>query len=137
MRHITPDPFRRHCAEKKSDSLAQQRWQSGGLTLRRFLSEVNTFPQNLVPLVRKFDLPQAQYARPAPGKLSDKLRLQDARGTTATRLLNAGLCFPQIASFMGWRLRHAQNVIEHYARLAPDESDRILKALIVAKQGVA
>ena len=43
----------------------------------------------------------------------------------------------QIASFMGWGLRHAQNVIEHYARLAPDESDRILEALTVAKRGVA
>lgn len=70
-------------------------------------------------------------------KLSDTLRLQDARGTAATRLLNAGLSLAQIASFMGWGLRHVQNVIEHYARLAPGESDRILEALIAAKRGVA
>lgn len=70
-------------------------------------------------------------------KLSDTLRLQDARGTAATRLLNAGLSLAQIASFMGWGLRHAQNVIEHYARLAPGESDRILEALTAAKRGVA
>ncbi len=67
--------------------------------------------------------------------LSDTPRLQDARGTAATRLLNAGLGLPQIASFMGWGLRHAQNVIEHYARLAPDESDHIREALTAAKRG--
>lgn len=68
--------------------------------------------------------------------LSDTLRLQDARGTAATRLLNAGLSLAQIASFMGWGLRHAQNVIEHYARLSPDESDSIFEALTVAKRHI-
>jgi len=69
--------------------------------------------------------------------LSETLRLQDARGTAATRLLNAGLTLAQIASFMGWGLRHAQNVIEHYARIAPDESDTVLAALTAAKRGGA
>jgi len=68
--------------------------------------------------------------------LSNTLRLQDARGTAATRLLNAGLSLAQIASFMGWGLRHAQNVIEHYARLSPDESDSIFEALTVAKRHI-
>jgi len=51
--------------------------------------------------------------------------------------LNAGLTLAQIASFMGWGLRHAQNVIEHYARIAPGESDTVLAALTAAKRGGA
>lgn len=50
-------------------------------------------------------------------KLSDDLRLYDARGTAATRLLNAGLELANIANHMGWSPRYAANVIEHYARV--------------------
>ena len=70
-------------------------------------------------------------------KLSETLRLQDARGTAATRQLDAGLTLAQIASFMGWGLRHVQNVIENYARIAPGESDTVLGALTVSKRGGA
>nr|WP_246237436.1 tyrosine-type recombinase/integrase [Halovulum dunhuangense] len=65
--------------------------------------------------------------------LSQELRLQDCRGTAATRLLNAGLSLSEIASHMGWSLRHAANVIEHYARVSPGESDAVLVKLAQAK----
>lgn len=70
-------------------------------------------------------------------KLSDELRLYDARGTAATRLLNAGLSLAEIANHMGWSVRYAANVIEHYARVSPDETDAVLVKLAKAKGGVA
>lgn len=63
------------------------------------------------------------------------LRLQDCRGTAATRLLNADLSLSEIANHMGWFLRHAANVIEHYARVSPDETDAVLVKLAKAKGG--
>lgn len=66
--------------------------------------------------------------------LNRDLRLQDCRGTAATRLLNAGLSLSQIASHMGWSLRHAASVIEHYARVSPDETDAVLVKLAEAKR---
>lgn len=70
-------------------------------------------------------------------KLSDELRLYDARGTAATRLLNAGLSLAEIANHMGWSVRYAANVIEHYARVSPDETDSVLVKLAQAKGGAA
>ncbi len=67
--------------------------------------------------------------------LSSDLRLQDCRGTAATRLLNAGLSLSEIANHMGWSLRHAANVIEHYAQVSPAETDKVLSKLAQAKQG--
>lgn len=69
--------------------------------------------------------------------LGYSLRLQDCRGTAATRLLNAGLSLAEIASHMGWSVRYAAAVIEHYARVSPDETDAILVKLAVAKGGAA
>lgn len=69
--------------------------------------------------------------------LSSDLRLQDARGTAATRLLNAGLSLAEITNHMGWSLRHAANVIEHYARVAPDETDSVLVKLVLAEGGAS
>ena len=65
--------------------------------------------------------------------LSSSLRLQDARGTAATRLLRAGCSLNQIAAHMGWSLRYAGGVIERYAAVSPDESDEILTRLSDAK----
>lgn len=70
-----------------------------------------------------------------PESLGYDLRLQDTRGTAATRLLNAGLELAHIASHMGWSVRYAAAVIEHYARVSPDESDGILVRLAQAKGG--
>lgn len=67
--------------------------------------------------------------------LNRELRLQDCRGTAATRLLHAGLSLSQIANHMGWSLRHAANVIEHYASVSPDETDAVLIKLASAKGG--
>lgn len=67
-------------------------------------------------------------------KLSSDLRLYDARGTAATRLLNAGLSLAEIANHMGWSIRYAAGVIEHYARVSPDESDSVLVKLAQAKK---
>lgn len=68
-----------------------------------------------------------------PQALGFDLRLQDARGTAATRLLNAGLSLAEIAAAMGWSVRHAANVIEHYARVSPDETDAVLVKLATAR----
>lgn len=70
-----------------------------------------------------------------PEVLGFDLRLQDCRGTAATRLLRADLSLGEIASHMGWGLRHAAAVIEHYARVSPDETDAILVKLALAKGG--
>ncbi|WIY23737.1 tyrosine-type recombinase/integrase [Parasedimentitalea psychrophila] len=70
-------------------------------------------------------------------KLSRDLRLQDTRGTAATRLLNAGLSLSEIANHMGWSIRHAANVIEHYARVSPDETDSVLIKLSAALGGAS
>lgn len=67
--------------------------------------------------------------------LSRDLRLQDCRGTAATRLLNADLSLSEIANHMGWSIRHAANVIEHYARVSPNETDAVLVKLAQAKGG--
>ncbi|MEY8831348.1 tyrosine-type recombinase/integrase [Sedimentitalea sp. XS_ASV28] len=60
------------------------------------------------------------------------LRLYDARGTAATRLLEAGL--NDIASYMGWSIRYASQVIEHYAVISKDETDRVKRVLAVAQK---
>lgn len=65
--------------------------------------------------------------------LSSDLRLQDCRGTAATRLLNADLSLADIANHMGWSVRYAANVIEHYARVSPDETDAVLAKLSLAR----
>ena len=66
-------------------------------------------------------------------RLSDDLRLYDARGTAATLLLNADLSLAEIANHMGWSVRYAADVIEHYARVSPDETDAVLMKLAKAK----
>ncbi|MFN3673953.1 MAG: hypothetical protein ACK4VM_18780 [Bosea sp. (in: a-proteobacteria)] len=77
-------------------------------------------------------------AKLTPDALGYDLRLQDARGTAATRLLNAPeVSLAEIAAHMGWSVRHAAAVIEHYARVSPDESDAILVKLARAKGGAA
>lgn len=72
-----------------------------------------------------------------PEALGFDLRLQDTRGTAATRLLSAGLNLSEIALHMGWSPRHAANVIEHYARVSPEETDTILVKLALAQGGKA
>jgi len=70
----------------------------------------------------------------SPEVLGYDLRLQDARGTAATRLLNAGLSLAEIAAHMGWSLRHASNVIERYARVSHEDSDAVLEKLTASSR---
>lgn len=60
--------------------------------------------------------------------------LSDTRGTAATKLLNADLSLAEIATYMGWSIRYAANVIEHYARVSPSETDAVLAKLNEAKR---
>lgn len=62
-------------------------------------------------------------------KLRRQLRLYDARGTAATRLLEAGADLKEIATHMGWSLNHASEVIERYVPLSPAMSDSLAAKL--------
>lgn len=66
--------------------------------------------------------------------LSSDLRLQDARGTAATRLLRANASLGQIARVMGWSLRYAQSVIENYAAVDPEGGAEVLNLLEAARK---
>ena len=70
-----------------------------------------------------------------PESLGYDLRLQDARGTAATALLNSGLTLSQLAAFFGWSPRFAASVIENYARVSPDQSDAILLTMTRTRGG--
>lgn len=62
-------------------------------------------------------------------KIRKELRLYDARGTAATRLLEAGADLKEIATHMGWSLKHASEVIERYVALSPAMSDSLAHKL--------
>lgn len=68
-----------------------------------------------------------------PDMIGYDLRLNDARGTAATRILRAGLSLAQIAACMGWSIRTAALMIERYAKVSPEETDDVLAALAAAK----
>lgn len=62
-------------------------------------------------------------------KLRKALRLYDARGTAATRLLEAGADLKEIATHMGWSIKHAAEVIERYVALSPGMTDSLADKL--------
>lgn len=62
------------------------------------------------------------------------LRLYDARGTAATKLLMAGVQLGELAATFGWSLKYASGVIESYARAAPEVSDAVLLKLADARR---
>lgn len=66
-------------------------------------------------------------------KLRPELRLYDARGTAATRLLEAGAELREIATHMGWSIKHAAGVIEHYVALSPGMTDGLAAKLAAAE----
>jgi site-specific recombinase XerD len=68
-------------------------------------------------------------------KIRRELRLYDARGTAATRLLDAGADLKEIATHMGWSLKHAAEVIERYVALSPAMSDSLGEKLRKAETG--
>jgi len=57
--------------------------------------------------------------------LRSELRLYDARGTAATRLFQAGAELREIATHMGWSIKHASEVIERYVALSPEMTDEL------------
>lgn len=65
--------------------------------------------------------------------IRSELRLYDARGTAATRLLEAGADLKEIATHMGWSLKHAAEVIERYVALSPAMSDSLAAKLRAAQ----
>lgn len=77
----------------------------------------------------KANVPTAEDGRPKS--------LSDTRGTAATMLLNVGLTLAEIANHMGWSIRYAASVIEHYARVSPDQTDAVLVKLAQAKGGAS
>lgn len=67
-------------------------------------------------------------------KLRKELRLYDTRGTAATRLLEAGAELKEIATHMGWSIKHASEVIERYVALSPGMTDSLAAKLEKAEQ---
>lgn len=63
-------------------------------------------------------------ARQAAG-LRDDLRLYDARGSAATRLVLAGATIHEIAQHMGWSVKTASYMVEKYAALDPVLADSV------------
>lgn len=61
--------------------------------------------------------------RGIPAPFRAELRLYDARGSAANRLLRAGVTIPEIATAMGWSIKKAAEVLENYAALHPDMTD--------------
>lgn len=61
--------------------------------------------------------------------LRPELRLYDARGTAATRLFQAGAELREIATHMGWSIKHAAEVIERYVALSPEMTDELAMKL--------
>lgn len=66
--------------------------------------------------------------------LSADLRLKGTRGAAATRLLNPGLSRARIAGPVRRSVRHAADMIAHYARVSPDETDAVLVKLAHARR---
>lgn len=67
----------------------------------------------------------AAKAAGKPEPIRRGLRLYDARGTAATRLLRADASIREIATAMGWSIKHANEIIEHYVALHPDMADSL------------
>ena len=58
--------------------------------------------------------------------IRQNLRLQDARGTAATKLFSAGLPLHNIALFMGWSPQYASRMIEIYCTMNPEDNEDVL-----------
>ncbi|WP_210528335.1 tyrosine-type recombinase/integrase [Rubellimicrobium arenae] len=86
-------------------------------------------PERAAQIVRAMKM-RANFRQ--PNSIRQELRLYDMRGTAATRLFRAGCSLKQIATYMGWGIRHASNVIEKYVCLVPEEADDILEKLALA-----
>lgn len=66
--------------------------------------------------------------------LDYSLHMHDCRGTATTRLLEAGADAFQLATVFGWNLRYATQIIEIYAVVGGDKTDKILKLVAKAEK---
>ena len=58
--------------------------------------------------------------------IRQNLRLQEARGTAATKLFSAGLPLHYLDFFMGWSPQHAAKMIEVYCQMNPEDNEDVL-----------
>ncbi|SEQ35248.1 tyrosine-type recombinase/integrase [Thalassovita taeanensis] len=66
--------------------------------------------------------------------LGYSLHLHDCRGTATTKLLEAGADAFQLATVFGWNLRYATQMIEVYAVVGGDKTDKILELFAKAEK---
>jgi len=69
--------------------------------------------------------------------LGYSLHLHDCRGTATTKLLEAGANAFQLATVFGWNLRYATQMIEVYAVVGGDKTDKILELYAKAEKNAA
>lgn len=69
--------------------------------------------------------------------LGYNLHLHDCRSTATTRLLNAGADAIQLATVFGWNLRYATEMIETYAVVGGDKTDKILELYAKAERNAS
>lgn len=60
--------------------------------------------------------------------------MHDCRGTATTKLLEAGTDAYQLATAFGWNLRYATQMIEIYAVVGGDKTDKILELVAKAEK---
>ncbi|MFK7837047.1 MAG: site-specific integrase, partial [Sulfitobacter sp.] len=66
--------------------------------------------------------------------LGYSLHMHDCRGTATTKLLEAGADAIQLASVFGWNLRYATQMVEVYAVVGGDKTDKILSLVQQAEK---
>ena len=66
--------------------------------------------------------------------LGYSLHMHDCRGTATTKLLEAGADAVQLATVFGWNLRYATQMIEIYAVVGSDKTDKILELVAAAEK---
>ncbi|ASP21269.1 phage integrase family protein [Antarctobacter heliothermus] len=69
--------------------------------------------------------------------LGYSLHMHDCRGTATTKLLEAGADAFQLATVFGWNLRYATQMIEVYAVVGSDKTDRILELVQRAEKNAS
>ncbi len=66
--------------------------------------------------------------------LGYSLHMHDCRGTATTKLLQVGADANELASVFGWDLRYATQMIETYAVIGTDQTDKILDLVARAEK---
>lgn len=69
--------------------------------------------------------------------LGYSLHMHDCRGTATTKLLEAGADAFQLATVFGWNLRYATQMIEVYAVVGSDKTDKILELVQLAEKNAS